>query len=145
MGGTAAVMIPAPGGPAFEAAGRSSADSAERRPLRPLATVQPIPRLHERARTPQPRPDTGGAAREERGVRGALVPRGTPVRRRDPALARFASAQFLAQALAQDLGAGQAPLARHRDGAALGTQAYRRTGAEPPLYPEQARLFRFAV
>jgi hypothetical protein len=36
-------------------------------------------------------------------------------------------------------------LQRHRDGAALGSDAYRRAGGQPPVYPTSAIVFRLAV
>ncbi|MFQ5775932.1 MAG: hypothetical protein ACE5GS_15535 [Kiloniellaceae bacterium] len=56
-----------------------------------------------------------------------------------------ASARFLIQVLAQDLGPPAGPLAQHRDGAVLGSDAYRRAGGQPPLYSQRPTVFRITV
>ncbi len=57
----------------------------------------------------------------------------------------FASTHFLVQMLGQGADAPADPLAHHRDGAELGSKAYRRAGAEPTHYSERPALFRIAV
>jgi hypothetical protein len=57
----------------------------------------------------------------------------------------FASTHFLAQMLGQGAGTPAGPLAHHRDGAELSSEAYRRAGAEPAHYSERPALFRIAV
>lgn len=59
--------------------------------------------------------------------------------------APFASIQFLAQAIGQAEEPAHGPLAYHPDGAALGSDAYRRAGATPPHYSEQPAFFRVAI
>ncbi len=59
--------------------------------------------------------------------------------------APFASIQFLAQVIGQSEEPSSGPLAYHPDGAALGSEAYRRAGAAPPHYPEQPTVFRVAI
>ncbi len=59
--------------------------------------------------------------------------------------APFASIQFLAQVLGQAEEPSSGPLAYHPDGAALGSDAYRRAGAAPPHYSEQPTVFRVAI
>jgi hypothetical protein len=59
--------------------------------------------------------------------------------------ASFASIQFLAQVIGQSEEPSSGPLAYHPDGAALGSEAYRRAGAAPPHYPEQPTIFRVAI
>ncbi len=59
--------------------------------------------------------------------------------------ASFASIQFLAQVIGQSEEPSSGPLAYHPDGAALGSEAYRRAGAAPPHYPEQPTVFRVAI
>ncbi len=59
--------------------------------------------------------------------------------------ARFASTHFLEQMLGRGARTSARPLAHHRDGAALGSEAYRRAGAEPAHDSEQPALFRMAV
>ena len=59
--------------------------------------------------------------------------------------APFASIQFLAQVIGQSEEPASRPRAYHPDGAALGSDAYRRAGAAPPHYPEQPTVFRVAV
>ena len=59
--------------------------------------------------------------------------------------APFASIQFLAQVLGQAEQPSGGPLAYHPDGAALGSDAYRRAGAAPPHYSEQPTVFRVAI
>jgi hypothetical protein len=54
-----------------------------------------------------------------------------------------ASTGFMTQVLGQVLGGEfSAELPGHRDGAVLGSDAYRRAGGEPALYPTGATLFR---
>ena len=55
------------------------------------------------------------------------------------------SAPFLVQLLGQDHEQPQVFVAEHRDAAALGSDAYRRIGATPPIYSEQPTLFSFAI
>jgi len=57
----------------------------------------------------------------------------------------FASSQFLAQIFGQDHGPAGNVVALHRDGATLGSDAYRRAGGEPVIYSEQPRILRIAV
>lgn len=52
---------------------------------------------------------------------------------------------FLVQVLSQDLGPATGPIARHRDGPVLASDAYRRAGGDPALYSEQPQLLRIAV
>ncbi len=59
--------------------------------------------------------------------------------------APFASIQFLAQVLGQAEAPSGGPFAYHPDGAALGSDAYRRAGAAPPHYSEQPTVFRVAI
>ena len=56
------------------------------------------------------------------------------------------SLRFLAQVFGQESGhRDAAPLVGHRDGPNLGSQAYRRAGADPEFYSEDSALIRFAV
>ena len=59
--------------------------------------------------------------------------------------APFTSIRFLAQVLGQSEEPPGGPLAYHPDGAALGSDAYRRAGATPPHYSEQPTVFRVAI
>ena len=59
--------------------------------------------------------------------------------------ARFASIQFLAQVIGQAEDSSGGARAFHPDGAALGSDAYRRAGAAPPHYSEQPAVFRVAI
>jgi hypothetical protein len=59
--------------------------------------------------------------------------------------APFASIQFLAQVIGQSEEPSSGSLAFHSDGAALGSEAYRRAGAAPPHYPELPTVFRVAI
>lgn len=59
--------------------------------------------------------------------------------------APFASIQFLAQVIGQSEEPSSGPLAYRPNGAALGSEAYRRAGAAPPHYPEQPTVFRVAI
>ena len=54
------------------------------------------------------------------------------------------SIRFLAQVIGQQAG-GQTALSEHRDGFTLGSQAYRKAGADPALYSETPTLVRFAA
>ncbi len=47
--------------------------------------------------------------------------------------------------LGQGAGTPAGPLAHHREGSELGSEAYRRAGAGPTHYSEQPALFRIAV
>jgi hypothetical protein len=100
-------------------------------------------------RSRQSRPDPGDSERSrERGnreVRELIVRSASDPFATQFAGARFASTHFLVQMLSQGSGAAPGPLAHHRDGAALGSAAYRRAGAEPPHYSEQPALFRIAI
>lgn len=57
-----------------------------------------------------------------------------------------ASATFVAQVLGQASAPGhESVLRQHRNGAELGSIAYRQAGGEPDLHPSTAALFRFTV
>jgi hypothetical protein len=105
------------------------------------------PREDGRAR--QSRPSRGDSERsrerDNREVRQLVVRSGSGDLPQNFGGAGFASTNFLVQMLGQGSGAPAGPLAHHRDGAALSSEAYRRAGAEPPRYSEQPALFRIAV
>jgi hypothetical protein len=124
--------------------------------VRPIPGVIPPPPPREEPWARQSRQDqTEDRNRTRRanpgsfgpGSFGGSRPRGTPV----PAFAPdgYATSAFLAQILgqdqSQDLGSAPTAGARHRDGAALGSEAYRRAGGEPVYYSEQPRILRIAV
>lgn len=136
--------------------------------LRRVAAVQAIAPRREDAPSRQPglRPDDGarGRGRDNREVRQLAVrpqnksgagPRSDLAATQRPgtqgavfqafAGAPFASIQFLAQAIGQAEQSSGDALAYHRDGAALGSDAYRRAGAAPPHYSEQPVVFRVAI
>lgn len=56
-----------------------------------------------------------------------------------------ASTPFLVQLLGQEPDRAQVLIPQHRDAAVRGSDAYRRTGATPPIYSEQPTLFSFAI
>lgn len=55
------------------------------------------------------------------------------------------SAQFLVQLFGQDQPRSRIVAHQHRDAATHGSDAYRRAGATPPIYSEEATLFRVAI
>lgn len=105
----------------------------------PVAAAAPIPdRRGEPAPALQPRV-------RERDARGSAPPpsqgaRGAPVR-----AAQAPALGFLAQLAGGAQNGPVGALAWHRDGPALSSEAYRRAGAEPPVYSEQPRIFRITV
>ena len=146
MGDVPSVTIFPPGRPAFESAASGHAgESAFGR----IAAVQRVALPREDARTRQPRLSHGDSersrGRDNRGVQRLIARSGSSGLPRNFEGAGFASAHFLVQVLGQGSGAPAGPLAHHRDGAALSSDAYRRAGAEPPHYSEQPALFRIAV
>ncbi len=169
MGGIASAIIIPPSGSGFERVvpGTQGEESFHR-----ISVVQRIAPAREDGRNPgaRPRADDGapGRKRDHRQVRQLVVrsgPRGGPqdgpyrlsgrtglaVREADAAAlqnfgaAAFASALFLAQMIGQTEEPIGGPLASHRDGAEIGSDAYRRAGAAPPHYSEQPALFRVAI
>ncbi len=121
------------------------------RAFRPVPGIQQILPPREDARARQSRPDPVDSERSRkrdyREVRELVIRSGSNgLAQRFPgnfAGAHFASTHFRVQMLGQGAPAG--PLAHHRDGAELSSEAYRRAGAEPAHYSEQPALFRIAV
>ncbi len=73
-------------------------------------------------------------------------PRETSAQDSAPESGPDAATGFLAQVLGQAAESGaHGPLAGHRDGPTLGSEAYRRAGGEPALYSPEPALFRLAV
>ncbi|MEE9234127.1 MAG: hypothetical protein V3U28_01640 [Candidatus Acidoferrales bacterium] len=109
------------------------------------------PREDARARQSRPGPVDSERSRKRdlREVRQLVIRSGSDdLPQRFPgnfAGTRFASTHFLVQILGQGAGTPAGPLAHHRDGAELGSEAYRRAGAEPAHYSERPALFRIAV
>lgn len=132
-------------------------------PARPLydalqAPQPPVQRAPRKSHEEQGR----GAARQAstqiggRGARGnaALPPQQTPENQqaRAQAGAEFRSAPravhsapFLVQLFGQDQPRSRIVANQHRDAATQGSDAYRRAGATPPIYSEEATLFRVAI
>ncbi len=121
--------------------------------FRRIPGIQRILPPHEDARARQSRPgpvdSERSPKRDYREVRQLVILSGSDgLPQRFPgnlAGAHFASTHFLAQMLGQGVGAPAGPFAHHRDGAELGSEAYRRAGAEPAHYSEEPALFRIAV
>ncbi len=108
------------------------------------------PREDARARQSRPGPvdSERSRKRDHREVRQLVIRSGSidlPQRFPGNFAGAFASTHFLVQMLGQGADAPADPLAHHRDGAALGSEAYRRAGAEPAHYSERPALFRIAV
>ena len=165
MGGIASVIIIPPSGSGLD---RVAPGSRGEEAFRRVAAVQAIAPRREGAPHRQAGfyPDDGprGRARDNREVRqlairpgyrnGADPGSGRAVSAR-PGIDRaglrefgggaFASLQFLAQVIGQAEEPSGGPLAYHPDGAALGSDAYRRAGAAPPHYSEQPAVFRIAI
>lgn len=165
MGGIASAIIIPPSGSVLE---RVIPGSHGEESFRRISAVPRIPPAREDGRNPRARPDADDGARSRgrdgREIRQLVVragaeggtPRGPEaagpvVRGAEPVAlqsfggAAFASSHFLAQMLGQAGTPAGGPLAAHRDGAALGSDAYRRAGAAPPHYSEQPTVFRLAV
>ncbi len=123
--------------------------------FRQIPGIQRIspPREDARARQSRPGPVDSERSRKHdyREIRQLVIRSGSDgLPQRLPgnfASAHFASTHFLAQMLGQGQGVGApaGPLAHHRDGAELSSEAYRRAGAEPAHYSERPALFRIAV
>lgn len=139
-------------GPAAAPAARaqetaSNADGATRN--QPVAAVARITHSREDSRARQTHQNSPRGERSQTGEESpqslstSLQPasRAAPT----PLAQQTAVAQFLAQMLNQDIGPIDTALAEHRDGPALGSTAYRRAGAEPPVYSEQPMLFRVSA
>ncbi len=109
------------------------------------------PREDARARQSRPGPVDSERSRKHdyREIRQLVIRSGSDgLPQRLPgnfASAHFASTHFLVQMLGQGASRPAGPLAHHRDGAELSSEAYRRAGAEPAHYSEQPALFRIAV
>ncbi len=165
MGGIASAIIIPPAGSGLD---RLAPGFRGEEAFRRVAAVPAIAprREHGSQRQAGVYPDagTGSRGRDNREVRqlvirpdyrsGAHLPSGRAVAAgpgkgragpQDFGGAPFASIQFLAQVLGQADEPSGGPLAYHPDGAALGSDAYRRAGAAPPHYSEQATVFRVAI
>ncbi len=131
------------------------AETAPRGPLAPPTKLRPVAAFPLRRPTVD-QPKVGVDERFERLERQAGP-------RREPKASSFdlgrlagggdfeiletrGSIRYLAQLLGQE---GEArdgsPVTEHRDGPLLGTEAYRRAGADPLLYSEDPEIFRLAV
>lgn len=122
-----------------------------------IARVLPVERTSEAGR--QPQRSYGRPLRPEGEAEPQGAPDSAPKPRRAPsdvtsrtadgrlAAAFEPSSPFMAQLIAQDPGVPEAvvDLSGHRDGPAMGSDAYRRIGATPPLYSEEPAYFRIAV
>ncbi len=120
--------------------------------FRRVPGIQRILPPHEDARARQSRPgpvdSERSRKRDHREVRQLVIRSGSDhLLQRFPGnfAGAFASTHFLVQMLGQGADAPADPLAHHRNGAALGSEAYRRAGAEPAHYSERPALFRIAV
>lgn len=108
-------------------------------------TVVPVARITEPHEQIEPRRQRPQPDRAEREARQPATGRNLPALRAEPAEdERVATNRFLAQLIGQQHGL-EAGFGRHRDGAALGSDAYRRAGGEPALYSDQPRLLRITV
>jgi len=115
--------------------------------VRPVPGVLPPQPPREDSRARQPRQDLAeNRGRARRDVHGAFAPARSRLQPA-PSFApgEFASSQFLAQIIAQDLGPAGNVVALHRDGPSLSSDAYRQAGGEPVIYSEQPRILRIAV
>ena len=143
MGSVSTVIVPATGGPVPGTISGPDAGARERGPDRvpEVARVararDDVPHRQTQSQKTSPEPRQGGRG-------GTTAPTLTLV-----ALAPVQappqsgpSAQFLAQALAQEVAGGADALTQHRDAPALGSEAYRRAGAEPPAYSDRPSVFR---
>ena len=145
MGGIPSIVILPPVGPGFEpAAPGPMGEQAFRR----ISAAQRIPPAREDARAchwrPNPRDSEPSQERDNREVRQFVVHSDFGGLPQPFAGAGIASSHFLVQVLGQRSSAA-GPLTHHRGGVALGSEAYRRAGAEPPHYSEQPAFFRVAV
>ncbi len=165
MGGIASAIIIPPTGSGLD---RLAPGFRGEEAFRRVAAVQAIAPRRENAPQRQagfdPDDGTRGRGRDNREVRqlairqdyqsGANLPSGRAIAA-GPEKARaglqefggapFAAIQFLAQVLGQAEEPSSGPLAYHPDGAALGSDAYRRAGAAPPHYSERPTVFRVAI
>jgi len=132
---------------------RAAPGSLREQAFRRVPGIQRITPPREDARARQSRPalvdSEPSRNRDHREVRQLVIRSGSndlPQRvSGNFAGAHFASSHFLVQILGQGAGTPAGPLAHHRDGAELGSVAYRRAGAEPAHYSERPALFRIAV
>lgn len=115
--------------------------------VRPIPGVAPAPLLREDSQARHSRQDLadnrGRTRHPDPGSFGQSRTRLSPVPA--AASASFATSQFLAQIIGQDLGPAGNIAVLHRDGASLSSDAYRRAGGEPIIYSEQPRILRIAV
>ncbi len=170
MGGIASAIIIPPSGSGL---GRVAPGFRGEEAFRRVAAVQAIAPRREKAAQRHagfyPDDSTRGRARDHREVRQLAIRPGTQgganprsgravvagswaagpgtdrAGLQEFGAAPFASIQFLAQVIGQSEEPASRPRTYHPDGAALGSDAYRRAGAAPPHYPEQPTVFRVAV
>lgn len=117
---------------------------------RPVQAVTRIAHPRDDVRTHRRRQgETGDGERSQESARSRdLVSLARPARQqpRNPqGRAGLVEDPFLVQILGQNLNAPAGALSEHRDGPALGSDAYRRAGAEPEPYPDRPAIFRVAV
>ncbi len=116
---------------------------------RPVQAVTRISHPRDDVRTRQRRQEAGDGGHSQESARSRdLVPLDRPARQqpRNPqGRAGLVEDPFLVQILGQNLNAPAGAISEHRDGPALGSDAYRRAGAEPEPYPDRPAIFRVAV
>jgi len=131
----------------------SRAAVAPERPARQLVTDDPVQRrvalpdtMRERfrARPKHQRPTPSDIRKNRETPVGGSMPTGRKAT--SPPQLSSPSAGFLTQVLGQVAGFdGPEALQRHRDGPAKGSDAYRRAGGEPEVFPTGPTVFRMAV
>ena len=131
------------------------AEAVLRGPLAPPTKVRPVAAIPMRWATVDQHKFGGDERFErlERQVRPRREPKASPYDFGRPAgggdvevLETRGSIWYLAQLLGQEGAARDgSPVTEHRDGPLLGTEAYRRAGADPLLYSEDPEVFRLAV
>ncbi len=132
---------------------RAAPGSVKEQAFRRIPGIQqfmpPIEEARARQSRPAPVDSERSRKRDHREVRQLVIRSGSnDLSQRlsgNFAGAAFATSHFLVQILGQGAGTPGGPFAQHRDGAELGSEAYRRAGAEPAHYSERPALFRIAV
>lgn len=135
------VVSPLPAGGTAPRQGGADPDGRVRA-IAPARAVSHRPDLFAFRHRKQPAQDSAGETRQHN-------PATEPLRanRRDDGPRVPASvATIVAEPLrGHDGHAGDHDLVQHRDGAAIGSAAYRRAGGEPQVFSEEPELFRLAV
>ena len=149
MGILTSVIAPSHAAPAATAVSARAGTSREAELARPVERVEGVTPPRDEPRARRFRDEAEDARRsDEDSQAGSTAASSTAAGNagRRPAGAQGpATPPVLVQLLEQANSPYTGPLSQHRDAQALGSEAYRRAGAEPTIYPEQPTVFSVTI